>query len=275
MKISWTIMISAIAGVAIGCSSSDSDTTGTTAPTGSDTTGADVMADVASSDGSDESDGMTSTDSATSTDETDGADGVDGSDGATGSVTGADVIIAPPDTSTGGTDTVAVVANTCREAILCRLRCDNDTACAETCTVGASQAIADSIASLDGCVAEKCPGDQPTQCWLDSEICFAEFHGCFYDGKTGAKDCEETYECYADCVSDVQTAFEDFDQTPANPECEDGCLQDATLEAQQDLVTWAFCIVEFCSDQPDLQNCQKTAENNVCGSAANQCTNFQ
>ena len=275
MKRTWTITLAVLAGFAIGCGDSDSDSTDGA------TTGADVVADATGSDGQDGTDaedgtdGQDGTDGTTASDDSTGTDTADGADGSTGATTGADVIIAPPDTSTDGGDVEVVVANTCREAILCRVRCGNDSDCAAKCIDGADQAIVDSIAAMDTCIDDKCPGDEPEQCWLDSDICFTEFHGCFFDGQTGAKDCEQAYECYAECVSDVETAFEGFDQTPANPECEDQCLQDATIESQQALVTWAFCVVEFCSSQPDLPNCQKTAEGAVCGSAANQCTNFQ
>jgi len=275
MKRIWTITLAVTAGMLIGCSSSDSDDTSST---GGDTTGADVITDTTGSDANDGATGTTATDatdSSDSTDATDGGDGSDGATGATGTATGADVIIAPPDTSTDGADVVIAPAATCRDAILCRLRCGNDDACAAECTSEADQAIVDSISSLDTCIDANCPGDDPKQCWLDSDICFTPFHACFFDGKTGDKNCEEAYECYAECVSDVETAFEQFDQPPANPECENSCLQSSTLSDQQALVTWAFCVVEFCSSQPGLTNCQKTAEGNVCGSALNQCTNFQ
>ena len=272
MKRICTMTLALVAGFAIGCSSSDSDE----APaTGGDTTGADVVTDTTGADGSDGSDDSTATDTADMTDGADGNDGTDGTSGTTGTATGADVIIAPPDTSTDGTDVVSQPISTCREAILCRLRCGNDSECAASCADDVDQAIADSLAGLDACVDSNCPGDDAKQCWLDTDICFTEFQACFFDGQTGEKNCEDSYECYANCVSDVETAFEQFDQPPANPECENGCLQDATLESQQALVTWAFCIVEFCSSQPELDNCQKTAEGAVCGSALNQCVNFQ
>lgn len=214
------------------------------------------------------------------TDDTTGADGTDGttedtsgSDGADGA-SGDDIVISAPDTG-GGEDTTTTVAVSCREAVLCQMECDlGDTACVAACAADATEEIVTPLTAFTTCSQEKCnlqvKQDQRncavTECW-------EPFHACFYEGTSGAVNCEDTLTCFKNCL-DVYP-LDTFAKPPIAPECESACLEAADKPSQLDFTELGFCVANFCESQEDvsptaLENCQKNAP---CGLFEQACIN--
>jgi hypothetical protein len=204
------------------------------------------------------------------TEDTSGTDGADGQDGASGD----DLIISAPDTSVVE-DTAAVVAVSCREAVLCQMECDlGDTACAAACAEGASDAIVTPLTAFATCSQEKCnlqvKQDQRNCAVTD---CWEPFHACFYEGTSGAVNCEDTLTCFKNCLDTYP--LDTFAKPPIVPECETACLQAADKQSQLDFAELGFCVANFCESQEDisptaLENCQKNAP---CGLFEQGCIN--
>lgn len=186
----------------------------------------------------------------------------------TGNTTGSEVVIAPPEDTKEEEDIAVVIEPPahCRAAFDCvEFACaPTDDDCKAKCLVGADEATTAQINTLKECLDAKCVGDNEGQCALDKEVCYAEFYACWFNGKSGAEgeaiDCKDMEKCIEETCN-------------GDDACITGCLEKGDPVAQRDFAILSFCIAEECGLEPTTQ-CQKLAEENICGTHYGHCLNF-
>ncbi len=211
-----------------------------------------------------------------------GADGTDSADGAPDvaapkdTAAPKDIQISAPDL--GSTeDVVAAPAASCREAVTCQYGCSlADVACRTACADGAAETVTGPLGTLNACLETNCKAETSesvSQCWLDKENCYDEFASCFFGGKSGAVNCEDTSKCYAACKDSKYAGLWSFDDPSLDRACEDGCLAAADPESQYRFLTWALCVAQFCNANESLgEDCEKNAP---CGTQRDLCISPQ
>lgn len=183
-----------------------------------------------------------------------------------------DIQIAPPDTGSDE-DVVTAPAATCREAALCQYGCGlEDAACRDKCSAGAPATVTTPLSALEACLAASCKAETAesvSQCWLDQETCYDEFATCFFAGKSGATNCEDTSKCFTACKASKYQGLWTFDEVTDATECEDGCMQAADPESQYRFLGWGLCVAQFCNANQALgEDCEKNAP---CGTQRELC----
>ncbi len=190
----------------------------------------------------------------------------------TGSEEPEDIQLAPPDT--GSTeDVTAAPASTCREAALCEYGCGlEDAACRAKCSEGAPASVTTPLAALATCLEGSCKAETAesvSQCWLDKDTCYDEFAACFFAGKAGTTNCEDTSKCFTACKDSKYSGLWTFDEVTDASACEDACMQAADADSQYRFLGWGLCVAQFCNANEALgEDCEKNAP---CGTQRELC----
>jgi hypothetical protein len=119
----------------------------------------------------------------------------------------------------------------CLEA--CVLECPGDIECPNACTAGAPNDVIVSLAALQTCQAEKCPGltgQAKNDC--AAQLCTAELYACI---GVGTVECVPTVACALSCPAGSGAAA-----------CEQACTDAASPGALANALTYLSCLDATC-----------------------------
>lgn len=136
----------------------------------------------------------------------------------------------------------ACQTNDCESAYDCAVGCGDDAGCQSRCYGQATPTAQQQLDALFQCGSARCAnaqGDAYGAC-MQSQ-CGSQVEACFPVG-TGPLSCRDTYNCLYDCADDDQA-------------CANGCYEQGTAAAQDQLDAMLSCFQAQCASASDFSAC--------------------